>query len=175
MPAGTAEPGRMKKSNIIYCEGDATRPIGDGHKLIVHVCNNRGGWGAGFTGALSKRWTMPEMEYRAWARSQAPSFSLNNIQVVGVEPDITVVNMIAQEGYGHDGVFVVYEALRYCLEQVAWQVVERDCSVHMPRIGCGLAGGHWNRVEPIIHETLKEVRVFVYDLKNRPRRDTQYE
>jgi O-acetyl-ADP-ribose deacetylase (regulator of RNase III) len=166
----------VNRSNIIYCEGDATRPIGDGQKLIVHVCNNRGGWGAGFTGALSRRWTTPEAEYRVWARSKMPSFSLNNIQLVGVAPDITVVNMIAQEGYGREdgGMVIVYEALRYCLEQVAWQALEHDRSVHMPRIGCGLAGGHWSRVEPIIAETLKEVRVFVYDLKTRPRRETQY-
>jgi O-acetyl-ADP-ribose deacetylase (regulator of RNase III) len=166
----------MTKSTITYCEGDATQPVGDGHKLIVHVCNDRGGWGAGFTGALSKRWTAPEMEYREWSRSHRPSFALHNIQVVGVEPDITVMNMIAQQGYyGRDSGGIVYEALRSCLRHAAWYAVQHDASVHMPRIGCGLAGGHWDRVEPIIHETLKEVRVFVYDLKTRPRRDTQYE
>ncbi len=168
----------MNKSNITYYEGDATRPIGDGQKLIVHVCNDQGGWGAGFTGALSKRWTAPEMEYRDWARSNRPSFALHNIQVVGVEPDITIMNMIAQKGYVTgdrvDSGGIVYEALRTCLQQAAWYALQHDAGVHMPRIGCGLAGGHWDRVEPIIRDTLKEVRVFVYDLKTRPRRDTQY-
>jgi hypothetical protein len=35
----------------------------------------------------------------------------------------------------------------------------------MPRIGCGLAGGKWEQIEPIIERTLlnKNVEVYVYD------------
>jgi hypothetical protein len=35
----------------------------------------------------------------------------------------------------------------------------------MPRIGCGLAGGRWERVEPIIAGTLlrQEIDTTVYD------------
>jgi hypothetical protein len=35
----------------------------------------------------------------------------------------------------------------------------------MPRIGCGLAGGDWNKVEAIINKTLisNGLEVFVYD------------
>ena len=36
----------------------------------------------------------------------------------------------------------------------------------MPRIGCGLAGGKWAKVEPIIERaTAGLCDVFVYDLK----------
>ena len=37
---------------------------------------------------------------------------------------------------------------------------------HMPRIGCGLAGGKWEQVGPIVEETLAAagVNVVVYDL-----------
>jgi len=37
--------------------------------------------------------------------------------------------------------------------------------VHMPRIGCGLAGGKWEKIEPIILSELidKGINVFVYD------------
>jgi hypothetical protein len=36
----------------------------------------------------------------------------------------------------------------------------------MPRIGCGLAGGQWSEIEPIIERTLLAagVEVYVYDL-----------
>ena len=39
-------------------------------------------------------------------------------------------------------------------------------SVHMPRIGCGLAGGTWERIEPLIVKVLCErgIPVTVYDL-----------
>ena len=40
-------------------------------------------------------------------------------------------------------------------------------SVHMPRIGCGLAGGEWSQIEPIIEEHLSKegVAVTVYDFE----------
>ena len=38
-------------------------------------------------------------------------------------------------------------------------------AIHMPRIGCGLAGGDWSEIEPIIHDELSkhDVAVTVYD------------
>ncbi|RYD76612.1 MAG: Appr-1-p processing protein, partial [Verrucomicrobiaceae bacterium] len=44
---------------IHYVTGDATRPEGDGARVICHVCNDIGGWGRGFVTALSKRWKGP--------------------------------------------------------------------------------------------------------------------
>ena len=40
---------------IRYVTGDATRPEGEGPKIIVHICNDIGAWGRGFVLALSKR------------------------------------------------------------------------------------------------------------------------
>jgi hypothetical protein len=31
--------------NITYIKGDATSPQAKGLKLIVYICNDRGGWG----------------------------------------------------------------------------------------------------------------------------------
>lgn len=39
----------MKMASITYRKGDATAPIGDGAKIICHVCNDVGGWGKGTT------------------------------------------------------------------------------------------------------------------------------
>ena len=43
--------------------------------------------------------------------------------------------------------------------------MELKATVHMPRIGCGLAGGTWDNIEPIIERTLCEadIEVSVYD------------
>ena len=51
------------------------------------------------------------------------------------------------------------------LAHLATKAAELDASVHMPRIGCGLAGGHWSRVEPLVMRRLVErgVAVTVYD------------
>ena len=48
---------------------------------------------------------------------------------------------------------------------VAEKALEIEASVHMPRIGCGLAGGTWGKIEPILERTLIKagVEVTVYD------------
>lgn len=42
-------------TRIRCIQGDATRPDTDGPVIIVHVCNDVGGWGRGFVVAISKR------------------------------------------------------------------------------------------------------------------------
>jgi O-acetyl-ADP-ribose deacetylase (regulator of RNase III) len=153
--------------SITYLRGDATSPAGNGNKIIAHVCNDRGGWGKGFVLALSRRWSAPEDAYRAWARG-GENFELGQLQLVQVEPALWVANMIAQHDTkpGPDGPPIRYEALRACLEKLAAEAVRLAASVHMPRIGCGLAGGKWEEIELLIEATLGRagVSVTVYDL-----------
>lgn len=157
---------------IKYVKGDATRPQGDGPKIIAHVCNSVGGWGAGFVLAVSKRWLGPERHYR-----QLKTYDLGASYFIKVEPELFVANMIAQSGYGNNNSNlhrsdeedsrppIRYDALRACLEQVAEKALEENATVHMPRIGCALAGGKWSLVEPIIQETIssEDIPVTVYD------------
>ena len=129
---------------INYLIGDATQPQGDGNKFIVHIKNNIGVWGAGFVMALSRRWPEPEREYRKLTKEQ---LTLGTIQLVKVEPDIHVINMIAQEGIRSINDIVPpirYNALKECLERATLVVMLYNGSIHMPRIGAGLAGGDWN-------------------------------
>ncbi|MEV5342859.1 macro domain-containing protein [Streptomyces sp. NPDC052676] len=155
-------------SEIMYVRGDATVPSAKGVKLIAHVCNDIGGWGKGFVVALSRRWPAPEAAYRAWHRERATNdFGLGAVQFVQVEPYVWVANMIGQRGIrtGSKGVPVRYEAIDTALDRLADKALELGASVHMPRIGCGLAGGKWSRVEPLIIERLvrRGVPVTVYD------------
>ncbi len=154
-------------STIEYVRGDATNPLGGGNKIICHCCNDRGGWGKGFVLALSKKWPGPEAEYRRWHR-EGDNFALGEIQLVQVAPTTWVANLIGQHGMarGSKGPPVRYEAIRQGLGKVAAEAKRLSAGVHMPRIGCGLAGGKWEEVEPIIQETLCQagVPVTVYDL-----------
>lgn len=153
---------------VTYLKGDATSPQAGGPKIIAHVCNDLGGWGKGFVMAISRRWPAPEASYRAWRRERAKNnFALGEVQFVDVKPDIWVANMIAQRGMktGSNGPPVRYEAIEKCLAAVACKAAELNASVHMPRIGCGLAGGKWDRVEPLVMQKLSAngVAVYVYD------------
>jgi len=165
----------LERADLLnFVKGDATRPQGDGPKLIVHVCNNIGAWGAGFVMAISRRWPEPEAAYRGWygVRDTHPEtrFGLGSIQHVKVEDDLYVVNMVAQHSIrGRDtsshGPPLRYPALRQCLQKVVQLAQTQQASVHMPRIGCGLAGGMWEHVQDIIEETLVlgGVKTTVYD------------
>ena len=150
-------------NRIKFTTGDATRPEGEGKKIIVHICNDIGAWGAGFVLALSKRWKEPEAAYRSKTK-----YELGTVEIVQVEDDIWVANMIAQQGTGPDAKGnppIRYSALRKCLGDVdyrAWMMGE-DTTIHMPRIGCGLAGGRWELVQEDI-EAVVECPVTVYDL-----------
>jgi len=153
---------------IRYIKGDATSPQAKGIKIIAHICNDLGGWGKGFVLAISKRWKEPELEYRKWHREKAKNnFALGNIQIVQVEKYVYVANMIGQRGMktGSHGVPIRYEAVYECLKKLAGIARKQNASVHMPRIGCGLAGGKWNKIEPIIENTLivEGVKTVIYD------------
>ncbi|AOR30754.1 Appr-1-p processing protein [Streptomyces fodineus] len=155
-------------SEITYVRGDATVPSVKGAKVIAHVCNDIGGWGKGFVLALSRRWPEPEGAYRAWHRDRAHNdFGLGAVQLVRVEPSVWVANMIGQRGIrrGSKGVPVRYEAIDTALARLAGEVTGLGASVHMPRIGCGLAGGTWSRIEPLVTERLvkRGIAVTVYD------------
>ncbi|MGW2492482.1 macro domain-containing protein [Streptomyces sp. NPDC001606] len=155
-------------SEVQYIRGDATAPSAKGTKVIAHVCNDIGGWGKGFVLALSRRWPEPEAAYRAWHRDRARNdFALGAVQLVQVERYLWVANMVGQRGIrtGSKGVPVRYEAIDTALGRLADRVTELGASVHMPRIGCGLAGGKWSRIEPLITERLvrRGIAVTVYD------------
>lgn len=158
-------------ATLRYLSGDATRPAGEGDKIIIHVCNDLGKWGKGFVLALSRRWMAPERKYREMFPREgfvSNPLRLGMVQFVEVELGMSVANMVAQHGiYPLGGKPPIrYGELRYCLETVAGQALSEGASVHCPRIGAGLAGGDWQVIERMLHDTLvsKGVDVSVYDL-----------
>lgn len=169
---------------INYVTGDATKPDGAGPKVIVHCCNDEGLWGAGFVLALSKMWPKAEAAYKAWpdANPNEPwfpptietsgPFELGQVQFVLVGPKIWVANLIGQHGVGvsDDGRPPIrYDAIRTGLMKVKRFCQIHDASVHMPRMGAGLAGGNWTAIEQTIKAELMAhgVSVTVYDLPAR--------
>jgi O-acetyl-ADP-ribose deacetylase (regulator of RNase III) len=167
---------------IQYEIGDATKPIvHTGTRVVAHVCNDQGGWGSGFVLALSNRWQAPEERYRKWSKEE--SFCLGDIQIVPVKDEhgrIYVANMVAQCGYAtqENPVAISYASLSVCLYRLQkWignlsnvkmgikkDYFPIDISIHMPRIGCGLAGGSWEVVGPLIEAHLSGFDLYVYDL-----------
>lgn len=169
---------------INYVTGDASLPKGDGPRIITHIVNDQGAWGAGFTRSLSRNWPEAEHDYRLWHRNRFPAslnpymgFKLGNVRYTLVqgkwtndgtvpEPPVWVVHMLAQQGLiGVDNPRPIrYDALGACLRDVGAHAELSKASVHMPRIGSGLAGGDWGIIKELIHDALSRngIPTYVY-------------
>lgn len=146
---------------IKYVIGDATKPQDNGKpRIIAHVTNNKGGWGAGFVVAISRKWEKPENEYRKYGQT------LGDVQIVSVDKDLYVANMCAQDGFVSMDrpVALSYTYLVLCLLELRVQARATAATIHMPRIGAGLGGGSWPVIEQIINECIPDVNVTIYDL-----------
>lgn len=165
---------------IEYTVGDATQPRGLGPRVICHVVNDIGRWGAGFVLSL-RRWPQVEREYREWHRTGSSlfvlgskhfvalcPFALGNVQFVPVEPDLWVANIIAQHRTINEGerIPIRYDALEMGLRTVGDFCEERRASVHAPRLGSGLARGDWSRIATLIETEFvaRGVSITIYDL-----------
>lgn len=177
-------------AQIQYVQGDITKPVETGDaRYIVHIVNDRGGFGRGVAHAIAEAWPNVRNRYLEWYRvgstwsshllfdeslSRRSPFELGEYQIVQVDSapnPLYVVNILAQHGYRSAQnpvpfqVDYAYKALKSLAYQIAYGS-HPYATVHMPRIGCGLGGSSWNLVETMVHQALVErsVNVYVYDL-----------
>lgn len=150
-------------TSINYIKGDATRPIGEGTKYLVHICSNGNVWGKGFVLTISRKWKKPEKVHRS-----RDSYPLGAVTLIKVEKDLYIGNMIAQNGINRRGQRPIqrvdYEALRSCFRKIRKKIGDNNISIHMPRIGTGLGCGKWEIVEKIITKELQGLKIYVYTL-----------
>ena len=157
---------------IQYIRGDATNPQKPGTCLIVHICNDLGLWGAGFVLAVDRRWgPTPKRIYQQAKQECGPApLPGGSMHAIRVSPTVWVVNIVGQHGVRRDesgGPCIRYpwveQALTRHVRPLALDL-PAPVSLHMPRIGCGLAGGTWDLMGPLVERTLGDLDVTVYDL-----------
>jgi O-acetyl-ADP-ribose deacetylase (regulator of RNase III) len=157
--------------------GDALEPVGAEPKLLLQVVNDQAlFWGGGFAKKAGKKWRSAQSQFRQWAYDHR-NLKLGNIHAVKVQPDLTLVSLVAQRGFRgpSSGPRLRYTALFSALEKVAELAKTQSATVHMPRIGTGEAGGSWNLIEGIIRETLisRGIKVRIYLHSHRQDSPTQ--
>jgi hypothetical protein len=124
-----------------------------GPTLLLHVVNTRGGWGAGFSGALSQFDPRPERAYRRWKRPE-----LGMVQPVTLSPLLTVANCCAQLGYSTPLVPAFrIGSFQMCLHKLVARYPEH--TYLMPRVGAGLGGARWDDIERCITDTLADIQI----------------
>jgi len=138
-------------NELRYHKGDLFEFVTCGD-TILHVCNNQGGWGAGFVIPLAERYPRTREVYM----EEYTGFgSLGTIQLVhNGYGNPMVVNLIAQDGFPsiNRRRALSYDALCICFEKVVTHCA--PCRIVMPKIGAGIAGGNWRIIETMIQEIL---------------------
>lgn len=133
---------------LTHARGDAsifTAPA----TAIVHVVNDVGAWGAGFTRSLD-RYPGAKRSYLRW--KQRTGLSLGAIHAVPIFPEHRqyLIHVCAQHGLPSRANPHPFDlrALRTALPQIdhvcRLLAVSR---VQMPHIGCGYGGASWDEVE----------------------------
>ena len=137
-------------------EGDLIKKAMNGEfDIIVHGCNCFHTMGAGI--AKQIREIFPEA-YEADINfmPRGSKDMLGHISTVTVNRNnqkFIIVNAYTQYDFS-GGIDVDYEALKTAFFEVAMMARGRNLRIGYPLIGCGLAGGDWNRVSNIIETEL---------------------
>lgn len=137
-------------------KGDLTQLAKQGSfDVIIHGCNCFHAMGAGIALAIKKEFPQA---YRAdlntpkRSKAKLGDYSVAKITLKSGKP-LWVVNAYTQYRYGRDKVHLDYNALKSVFEKI-----KRDFStlkIGYPLIGCGLAGGDWNKAKEIINTALE--------------------
>jgi O-acetyl-ADP-ribose deacetylase (regulator of RNase III) len=158
------------ETHIEFLLGDVLSPRGRGRRIIAHVVSDATpNWGGrGIAIAIKKKWPVAQDAFRKWFGNSRRR-PLGEVHFCEVEESLEVATMICQRGYGpSETPRIRYAAIERALGLVAARAQANDASIHMPRIGCGQAGGSWMLVEELVNSilTVANLPVTVYDLPN---------
>ena len=160
---------------IYFIKGDMLEADLD---YYCHQVNCQGRMGSGIAKSIREKWPIVYDNYKAKFENIQPEyykFFLGDIQFVPVYNDYykdnnhkQVINMFAQEFYGHDGRrYTSYDAFWMCLGQIKVSIPKGSKIGFPDHIGCGLGGANWEVIKTMIWETLAEdFKVYIYKLEN---------
>ena len=156
-------------------EGDLIELALSGHfDVIAHGCNCFCTMGAGIAPQMVKafgcdKFKMEGIEYKGDINKLGcidygiyEGFDLKSEYI------LTIVNAYTQYGFGRNHsngtqTPLDYEALVLSMRKINYQF--KGMHIGLPQIGCGLAGGDWNRVKTIIQNELKDCDVTIVIFK----------
>lgn len=135
------------RGNILNCK----------EKIIVHGCNCFCTMGAGVAVAIAQRFPKTRI-----VDNQTKSGDYKKLGTYSVAYDSkTIINAYTQYSVGR-GLQLNYSALRRVFRQINKDFVGQEIAI--PRIGAGLAGGDWDKIEKIIDEETPDVTITCYSL-----------
>lgn len=139
-------------------------------KNIAHGVNCQGVMRSGVAKVLFTEYPQVKDQYHNFINNISREANNGMGELLGLYhtvnvKDKTIFNLFTQENFGYDGkLYLSYQALESCFSRLNYQLNGQKIAI--PKIGCGLAGGDWNKVKNIINSKTKSLDVYVYFLKD---------
>ena len=123
--------------------------------VIAHGCNCFCTMGAGIAKGVAALFPQALEADRQTAKGDRTKLGTCTLAEVSTAADgrLVVVNAYTQFHYRGRGDKADYEAIRSCMRWIAANYPP-PARIGLPKIGAGLAGGNWPRIERIIEEEL---------------------
>ena len=145
--------------------------INSNENIIAHGCNCSGSFAAGVAGLLSNKYPKTKEAYFKKFHN-GTGWILGDVQLVCINDERSryVANCATQQTYGNayktKRVYVCYDAIQNVMIQLRDECEKKGWSLAMPRIGAGLGGGDWEKIEAIITRVFEnsQVEVVIYTL-----------
>lgn len=159
--------GITTTNKLVYKKGNLVDAFVNGDVVhMIHGCNCFNIMGSGIAQTIKSR--LPEMNEADQETIKGDVYKFGSFSYHDYG-NCFGFNVYCQYNYGNKGLYLDYDALEVSLKSVS-NFLEERCGVDnpqvigLPMIGCGLAGGDWNKVLPIIQKTLLKHTVYIYQL-----------
>jgi O-acetyl-ADP-ribose deacetylase (regulator of RNase III) len=148
---------------IIYRKGNL---LDTDCMLIGHGCNAQGKMNSGVAKAIRSKYPDAYKDYMD--RYKKYGLNLGDVipSVIYKHKNKIIVNCITQEYYGRDPdkIYVSYNAIQQCMKKINHFYASGFDCIGLPKIGAGLGGGAWSKIEEIIERELTNIQPIVYEL-----------
>ncbi|KAI3637152.1 hypothetical protein MIR68_004858 [Amoeboaphelidium protococcarum] len=157
------------EKEIVYVNGDVTRPRGDDNCIIVHSVDDSGRWSRfGLFRSLSQ--LSPIIQEKYLLAYQIKDLHFGDVHCIPIgshddHPQIYVALVVAQKRLRNDQVSDIdLDVLNTALQRVCSFAIQHNASVHLPRFGQSIHVQDWYKAERIIRKSItsRGVQAFVY-------------
>lgn len=129
--------------------------------IIAHQVNCKGAMGAGLAKQIRDQYSVVYEKYVMLCARNRYNL-LGACQAIEVVHGKFVANLFGQQGYGRNRTHTDYNALHSSLMQLRDFAEDRKLRVALPYgLGCGLAGGNWQKVLGLIESVFEDSSVDV--------------
>lgn len=128
--------------------------------VIAHGCNCFCAMGAGIAKDIKREF---DGAYIVDSQTKKGDYNKLGNYTKAYQHGVWIYNLYTQYEYGREKIQIDYDALTLCLRKL-----NRECAgktIGLPLIGCGLAGGNWEKVKQIIKNELYDMDIKIIFFK----------